>query len=57
MESEGTEKCLSCKFISKESQKNNSYIGQTRLKIKAVTREKEGQHIIIKETIQEDLNN
>ena len=47
------EKDIPCKWKSKESWSSNSHIRQNRLKIKTITRDKEGHYIMIKGLIQE----
>ena len=53
-ESEGMEKDIPHKWKSKESWSSNSHIRQNRIKIKTITRDKEGHYIMIKESIQEE---
>ena len=48
------EKDIPCKWKSKESWSSDSHIRQNRLKIKTITRDKEGHYIMIKESIQEE---
>ena len=50
------ENYLSCDWKPKESWSSHTYIRQTRLKLKAVTRDEEGHYIIITGSIhQEEL--
>ena len=53
-ESDGMEKDISCKWKSKESWSSSSHIRQNRLKMKTITRDKEGHYIMIKGSIQEE---
>ena len=53
-EHEGMEKDIPCKWKSKESWSSNSHINKTDFKIKTSTRDKEGQYIMIKQSIQEE---
>ena len=48
------EKDFPWKWKSKESWSSNSHIRQNRLKIKTITRDKEGHYIKIKGSIQEE---
>ena len=48
------EKDIPCKWKSKESWSSNSHINKTDFKIKTSTRDKEGQYIMIKQSIQEE---
>ena len=50
-ESEGMEKDISFKWKSKESWSSNSHIRQIDFKIKTITRDKEGQYIMINGSI------
>ena len=47
------EKYIPCKWEAKESWSSNSHIRQIDLKIKKITRDKEGHYILIKGSIQE----
>ena len=53
-EREGMEKDIPCKGKSKERWSSSSHIRQNRLKIKTITRDKEGHYIMIKRSIQEE---
>ena len=53
-ESERTEKYIPCKQEAKESWSSNPHIRQNRLKIKKITRDKEGHYIMIKGSTQEE---
>ena len=48
------EKDISCKWKGKKGWGSNTYIRQTRLKTKAVVRDKEGHYIVIKGTIEQE---
>ena len=48
------EKYIPCKWEAKESWSSNPHIRQIDLKIKNITRDKEGQYIMIKGSIQEE---
>ena len=48
------EKYTTCKWKSKESWSNNTHIRKIEFKIKNVTRDKEGQYIMIKGSVQEE---
>ena len=50
----GMEKDIPRKWKSKESWSSNSHIRKNRLKIKTITRDKEGHYIMIKGSIQEE---
>ena len=52
-ESEGMEKCIPCKWKSKETGVAILISDEMNFKIKTVTRDKEGQYIMIKGSIQE----
>ena len=52
-ESERMEKYIPCKWEAKESQSSNLHSDKIDLKIKKITRDKEGQYIIIKRSFQE----
>ena len=45
---------LSDKWMSKESQSSNTYMGQTGFKTKTVTSDKEEHYIIMRVTIQQE---
>ena len=53
-ESERMEKYIPFKWEAKESWSSNPHIRQIDLKIKNITRDKEGQYIMIKGSIQEE---
>ena len=53
-ESEGIEKYIPCTWEAKESWSSNPHIRQIDLKIKKITRDKEGHYIMIKGSIQEE---
>ena len=48
------EKYIPCKWEAKESWSSNPHIRQIDLKIKKITRDKEGHYIMIKGSIQEE---
>ena len=48
------EKYIPCKWEAKESWSSNPHIRQIDLKIKMITRDKEGHYIMIKGSIQEE---
>ena len=48
------EKYIPCKWEAKESWSSNIHIRQINLKIKKITRDKEGPYIMIKGSIQEE---
>ena len=53
-ESERMEKYIPCKWEAKELWSSNPHIRQIDLKIKKITRDKEGHYIMIKGSIQEE---
>ena len=53
-ERERMEKYIPCKWEAKESCSSNPHIRQNDLKIKKITRDKEGHYIMIKGSIQEE---
>ena len=53
-ESERIEKYIPCKWEAIERQSNNPYKTKNYLKIKNITRDKEGHYIMIKGSIQEE---
>ena len=53
LKSERIEKYIPCKWEAKESWSNNPTSDKTDLKIKKITRDKEGHYIMIKGSIQE----
>ena len=53
-ESERIEKYIPCKLEAKESWRSNPYTRKTDLKIKKITRDKEGHYIMIKGSTHEE---
>ena len=53
-ENERMEKYSPCKWEAKESWSSNPHIDKIDLKIKKITRDKEGHYIMIKGSIQEE---
>ena len=54
-ESKGMEEDIPHKWKSKESWSSNTHIREIDFKIKTITRDKEGQYLMIKELIQEEI--